>query len=108
MRRVHRSNVLEQLPPRVSVMTHPSPRFRILAQLTACAACVCLAFACGGTTETHEETTDGPTTDSGPTNGGPTNSGPTNSGGNGGSTTTGGGNGGDTTTGGDGGDCPSL
>jgi len=66
-------------------MTHSSPRFRILLQLTAYAACLGLAFACGGTTEadSHGDMTDGPTTDSGPTN----------SGGNG-PVTTGGGNGG--------------
>src|SRR6186713_775988 len=60
-------------------MTHSSPRFRILLQLTAYAACLGLAFACGGTTEadSHGDMTDGPTTDSGPTN----------SGGNGGVTT---------------------
>ena len=64
----------------------PSPRFRILQQLTAYAACVCLAFACAGATEnnSHGDMTDGPTTDSGPTT----------SGGNGGAVTTGGGNGG--------------
>src|SRR6187200_3396904 len=56
-------------------MTHPSPRFRILPQLTAYAACLCLAFACAGATEgdTHDE----PATDAGPTTGGPTGGGPT-------------------------------
>jgi hypothetical protein len=81
-------------------MTHRSPRYRTLAELSTCASCLCLglAFACGETTKNnaHDETTTGSTTATGPTNGGSVTGGPTTSG-----TTTGGGG----TTGSD---CPSL
>src|SRR5688572_10372252 len=100
------------LSRRVNRMTHPSHRFRLLLQLSACASCLCLglSFACGGTAEndTPKDATNGPTTVTGATNStnaGSTNAGSTNAGSTNGGTTTNGSTGSGGTTGTD---CPSL